>query len=140
MTQNVYKRAGNPAIDTQKTTKMGRKVLVLKYIENNHDRKRTFNVRLRTLERKIQELEIMTGCHINMDVVKTATNVSSKNTHKKNKKNTPPPYEGNYEKHTAFPQHNNSAFFGEESTSAHKKILPNDQFDHGDLNFDELNI
>jgi len=120
---------------------MGRKVLVLKYIENNHDRKRTFNVRLRTLERKIQELEIMTGCHIHMDVLKTATNVSSQNTNKKQKKNIAPQNEDNSEKQTEFPQHNNSAFFGEESTfssgmtSANNNILTNNQFDHGPVSY-----
>jgi len=119
---------------------MGRKVLVLKYIENNHDRKRTFNVRLRTLERKIQELEIMTGCHIHMDVLKTATNLSSKNTHEKKMKNTTPQSEGSAKKHTAFPTHNHCAFFGEEPTSARNSILTNNQFEHGLVNFDESNI
>jgi len=119
---------------------MGRKVLVLKYIENSHDRKRTFNVRFRTLERKIQELEIMTGCQIHMDVLKTATNLSSKNTHKKSKKNAEPKAEGSVEKHNAFPHYNNSAFFGEEPTNPQNKIPTNNQFGHDDLNFDELNI
>ena len=132
MAINVYKTHRNPQIATH--TEMGRKVLVLKYIENNHDRKRTYNVRLRTLERKIRELEIMTGCHIHMDVLKTATNISSQNTSKKQKKHSTPQKEDNSDKHTAFLQHNNSAFFGEES---HHNTYTNEQFGTGLVNYED---
>jgi len=80
LARNVYKRYRNQPIDTYDTTEMGRKVLVLKFVKNSQDRKRTFNARLRTLDRKIQELEIMTGFYMHMDVLKTATNISLKHT------------------------------------------------------------
>jgi len=67
---------------------MGSTVLVLKYIDNSIDRKRRFKVCLYTLERKIPDLEIMTGCKIHMDVLKTATSISSGKTHKKDSKIT----------------------------------------------------
>jgi hypothetical protein len=116
---------------------MGRKALVVKYIENTHDRKRTYHVRLDTLERKIQELEIMTGCRINMEVIKTATNVSSTKPNYKNKKPKKSPKQETNMQHADMTQASNSAFFGDNMTfstrmgSENNEMLTNEHFMHG---------